>query len=283
MDSAGSLSAIFRRHVAGAGGAGLESTLAVLLQRGIVAHRGVALDPARFVDHLGQHAAAGAIDDLERVFAEDLYLACAAGHGEGNAIATLDRDLLPRVTGAILRVNRDPDFVADAGQALRVDLLVPDGGRAGILRYAGLGPLVAWLRVVATRTATRVIREDARYVTLDTGGESAPDKGSADPELRFLKEEGAEQVERALVRTLAALGDRDRTLLRLYFVEGMSLAALGRVYHVHQTTMVRRVQALRAALLAEIKRELALDSAELESRLALVESRLDMHLERHLR
>ena len=82
----------------------------------------------------------------------------------------------------------------------------------------------------------------------------------------------------ALEHALQALDERDRALLRLYFVEGMSLATLGRIYHVHESTMARRIQALRARLLDGVKGELSIGTTSVHDLHALVESQLDVHL-----
>jgi RNA polymerase sigma-70 factor (ECF subfamily) len=272
--------AILRRHVPQL--AVTEEEILAFVGRGATAHPEVVLGDQAFLEHVGPLIAARGGTSLARLFAEDLYLAFACAAGDPAALRTLDQ-LLPRVASAVARVDPSPDFIADALQHLRLKLLLHDADRPpGILAYAGRGPLVAWLRVAAVRTATDLLRQDARFVTLETDAGGAPAGRSADPELRFLKQEGAQAIEAALARTLGVLGDRDRTLLRLHLVERMPLATLGRIYHVHETTMARRLQALRAELVDAMKRDLDLDSAELASKFALVESQLDVHLERYL-
>ncbi len=275
--------------------ADLEQTIRTLADRGARAHPEIHLAEPLFIAHLTRHIAAlKDTSNVDALFAEDLYLACACAEGNAVALSTFDRTLLPRVAPYVARVHQAPDFVADVLQTLRVKLLIAQGDKhAGIRDYAGRAPLTAWLRVAAVRTAKNMIKQDARYVTLGTdagagaaapaGGSAASGSGSPNPEVGFLKEEGAAELHRAIERTLAELSDRDRALLRLYFVEGMSLAALGRIYHVHESTMMRRVHALRERLLDEVKKELGVDTVALASRVALVASRLDLHLGEHLR
>jgi RNA polymerase sigma-70 factor len=104
-----------------------------------------------------------------------------------------------------------------------------------------------------------------------------------DPEVDLQKQEGAALFRGALTRSLAEFGHRERTLLRLYFAEGTSLAALGRMYHVHESTMQRRILALRERLLHEVKSQLGLDSRGLASRMDLIRSQLDLHLSQLLK
>ena len=289
LDAASPLTAIFVRYVPGVPPPGLEALLHALFQKGAEAHPSVALGAEPFVIHLAQHKVRGGeAFVLEALCVEDLFLTCACAAGNVRALADLERTLVTKVPPYISRVSSAPDFVADVLQTLRVKLLLPRAERPpGIGDYAGRAPLAAWLRVAAVRIARDLIKEDARYVTLPTdAGGSAPSAkggGPGDPEQGFLKAEGTVELDRAFARTLEGLDDRDRTLLRLYFVEGMSLAALGRIYHLHESTMMRRIHTLRERLLEELKKELGVDSVALASKVELVASRLDIHLGRHLR
>lgn len=256
-----------------------------LVDRGRRAHPHIAIPVEAFADHLLRVQAS---PDDEGLFVEDLYLACACSRGDRRALHVFEKELLPRLEGAVAKVNSAPDFVAEVMQTVRLRLLIRTEEKTpGIADYGGRAPLGAWLRVVAVRVARTLVKKNARFVTLPTDAGSpavaAAGRNAPGPERDFFKEEGADELHRAIERTLKTLDDRGRTILRLYFVEGMSLAALARVYHVHETTMQRRVQALRDALLGELKKELDADTVALRSRLDLVASRLDVHLARHLR
>lgn len=271
---------------------GADAALAGAVARARRARPDLGIADEIFVTHLARHL--GAEPDLTAALAathvEDLYLACACVAGVAAALATLDADVLPRALAYVRKVDRRAEAVLDdVAQALRVRLLVREPGKEpAIASYAGRAPLDAWLRVAAVREARHVLRRVAgkREVAQvrdrsDTRQTGSPRSGS--PERAYLQREGLASMGATLERVLRALDERERVLLRLYFVEGMSLANLGRIYHVHESTMARRVQTLRGRLLADVKRDLALDSANLESIVALVESQLDVHLSAVLR
>ena len=79
----------------------------------------------------------------------------------------------------------------------------------------------------------------------------------SDPELALIKEHHRGECDSALRAAMAALEPRARALLRLHYIEGMSLDALGPVYGVHRATTARWLAAARAELLSGVKRELA--------------------------
>lgn len=75
-------------------------------------------------------------------------------------------------------------------------------------------------------------------------------------------------------------------LLRQHHLDGLTVAALGRIHGVHKATVARWIEAARAAVLSGIRRHLrqaaGLGESELDSALALVGSQLDLSLSRHL-
>src|SRR5215470_12386288 len=81
----------------------------------------------------------------------ELFLAWAAGRGDAAALRHLDRLIAPDVAAAAHRVDREPTFADEVRQALRVRLLVADGGRVRIDDYVGRGPLRGWAAVAALR------------------------------------------------------------------------------------------------------------------------------------
>jgi RNA polymerase sigma-70 factor (ECF subfamily) len=96
-----------------------------------------------------------------------------------------------------------------------------------------------------------------------------------------------EAFEAATRDALDALSPRDRTLLRLHVVERMPLMRIGVVYDVSHTTIARRLDAARAALVKTVKqlltRRLALSPSELASVAALVLSDIDVCISELLR
>jgi RNA polymerase sigma-70 factor (ECF subfamily) len=82
------------------------------------------------------------------------------------------------------------------------------------------------------------------------------------------------------------LEPRDRNLLRLHHLDAVTLDQLAAMYGVHRATAVRWLSDVRRRLLADTRRSLraALGVAEdeLDSVMALIESRLDVSVRRLL-
>src|SRR5688500_5432831 len=81
----------------------------------------------------------------------DLYLACACAEAQPEALRLFECEGLQVAQAAIRRIRADDEFVRDALQELWTKLLV--GENARVRSYSGRGPLLAWLRVAATRVA----------------------------------------------------------------------------------------------------------------------------------
>jgi RNA polymerase sigma-70 factor, ECF subfamily len=238
---------------------------------------------AAFAGKLGPRAA--------QRFPTDLYLATACLAADTAALAAFERDFLGPARNAIRSIDAGDAFVDEACQRLRANLLVGDGTHPRIADYAGRGPLRAWVGVAAVRTALMMRRSQqrAREVPMD----NTPDGDSewtralvtistGNPELELLKRQYAQAFSEALRDAVAALEPRLRAVLRMSFVDALSIDEIGAVYAVHRATAARwiqkacdDVQDVTRELLAE---RLALSQTELDRVTALVQSQLDVSL-----
>jgi RNA polymerase sigma-70 factor (ECF subfamily) len=240
---------------------------------------GVVVPRQAFVAQLAGHLdRRDPVAALAATFTTDVYLAYACSVGDPCALGTLDRQHLTAVRSYLARIDSSADLADEAVQVLRTKLLTARGGEAPkIASFAGRAPLGAWLRLAGVRTARGLMRSRARDVRLDTG---RADLGSnmVDPETALLKARHGAEFSAAIERALLRLSPKERTLMRLYFVDGMSLQAIGRIYHVHEATISRRLSALRGGLLDAVREELDVTAAELESLVGAVMSRLDVDI-----
>jgi RNA polymerase sigma-70 factor (ECF subfamily) len=94
-------------------------------------------------------------------------------------------------------------------------------------------------------------------------------------------------VRGAFATALADLPRRERTILRQYHVDGLSIDELARLHGIHRATSARWIAAARADLVQRVRGHLraalSLDDRELDSVIGLVRSRLDLSLSRLLR
>ena len=131
----------------------------------------------------------------------------------------------PKVAGIVRRM-----MVRRLGRAEQVDvdeitsevfLALLRHDRLLLRRFDPHYRLLTWLGVIARTALGRRLRKRAAVeVGLRHPVPADPEQG--DPELRARMREGAEAAQRAL----GLLGDRDRLLLRLRFLEGLDYAAI---------------------------------------------------------
>jgi RNA polymerase sigma-70 factor (ECF subfamily) len=204
--------------------------------------------------------------------------------GLSEGLATFERELIARVPAWLSRIDSSSAFVDEVRQLVREKLFV-DGK---IREYSGLGALALWLKMVVVRTALNLKRSRGERRSgvepIDAAGRALP--GQVDPELDYLKARYATDFKTAFTQALESLTSEQRNLLRLYFVDGRTTAQIGALFHVNQSTAVRRLaqarQSLRKRSRAILSERLGLAPGELDSIAKLVHSQLDLSLTRLL-
>jgi RNA polymerase sigma-70 factor, ECF subfamily len=268
----------------------LEERLGRGLSTARAAWPGVNLDGTRFVAHLARHLSADSPPEaLERLHLADLYLACACAEGLPPAHAAFEARVLPEVNVAVARLKLPPSSVDEVRQLVRQKMLAPGPDTPPKLAaYPGTGPLTAWVRAAALWLALDLQRQRSSH---DTPGEDSTlsmlvDPGD-DPELAYLKTTYRAEFNAAFAQALARLAPRERNLLRLKYLDGLSIDQLGALYGIHRATAARWVVAAQQTLLEETRRllteRLRLTGSQLDSVLRLISSQLDVNLSRLLR
>ena len=273
-----------REQRANEGAAELACRLEALLARGRAAHPGLQVPEAAFGRWLAR--AAGGAHPLEQLAIEDLYLACACAHGVPGAAAAFEgrcAKVIRRAVARVLAVSADRD---EAEQQTRRALLVGGGdGEPKISKYAGRGALESWVAVTAIRVAVSFGRSESAARRLRDKA-TAEAVGGVDPEALVIKGELRRELEAAIEEALQRLDDRERLLLRLYLVSGMTLAAIGKSFGVTQPTVSRWLVKARQSVLADVRHQLGerlqVARGELASIARLVASQLDISISRVL-
>jgi RNA polymerase sigma-70 factor, ECF subfamily len=164
--------------------------------------------------------------------------------------------------------------------------LGPSASPGAIDEFSGRGDLRSYLRVIATRELVRVINRGRREVGVGDDAFFDMLSPSSDPELAYLRERYRGDVDAAMRAALVALPEQPRALLRYSMVDGWSIDRIGALYGVHRATAARWVAAAReelgAAIRAELAARLAIVVDEVDSIVRLVQSRIDVSLERLL-
>jgi RNA polymerase sigma-70 factor, ECF subfamily len=215
---------------------------------------------------------------------EDLYLATACVRKDPTALALFERTFLASVTRQLGRVALGPAEQDELLQRLRVLLLV--GPSPKLLQYRGSGPLGAWVRVCALRLA---IEMDAAAGSVRRSDDQALDRlmvGTPGGEVLLDAEHHRESFRVALQEALAALNTKEKTLLRLHFLEGMNIDALASVFHVHRATVARWLVAIRTGVLKTVRKRLSIDlgatPSEAKSLVRLLGSEVELSVHRLL-
>lgn len=239
-------------------------------------------------------AAAGALAEgegldvvawLARVQAADLYLAHACVRGDELALRAFEAQCGPDIESALRRVRTGSDVRDDARQILRQRLFVgtrQSGPR--LAAYSGRGPLRLWLRVTVVRIVFEILEREAREPQADENEILALPAPADDPEINYLKQLYQREFKEAFEAAVGALGDRDRTLLMQYHVDGLTIDELGALYRVHRVTAARWVARARKSLLdatrKELQRKLDLSPTEFDRLLRTIWSHLDISIYR---
>jgi RNA polymerase sigma-70 factor, ECF subfamily len=212
----------------------------------------------------------------------DLYLACGCALGKKQALAYLDRALQP-VVRAVLERYKGARSAGDLLQILREQLLLPTAdGRRGIDGFSGQGRLVNWLRIVTARTAARLVRREERESPMEEAAIERAVMPGEDAELAHFKRHYRQKFVLALREALEELNAKDRTLLRLHYVERLTIEQMTPLYKSTRSTVGRWIlnarQALVDATRAAMMKRLQVSPQECESILRLIESQVDITL-----
>jgi len=246
-------------------------------EAGRVAWPDIALSFATFEPYFARCARA---DDPPRErHAADMYLACASAYGVDHALPTVDRLFADDVRRALAAVDGSRAFADDILQATRERLLVARPGEpARIIDYAGRASLQAWLAVVAVRWAISQRRRRADQAHFPVPEETLV--AGRSPEFDYFVGQYKAPFEEAVRHAMRQLDSKERLLLRLNLVDGLSVDGLGALYHVGRSTAARWLAAARAKLFdtarTDLRTRLGLSAAELESMGAHIRSQLEI-------
>ncbi len=188
---------------------------------------------------------------LGRLRLSELVLALACARGNVAAIRKFEDEHLAPTAASLRRLHDDSSFVDEVQQRVRERLLVGQGPRGPrITSFAGRGALGGWVSVTAVRTAMTLLRQSAKTPVAPDGWASSlslPDTGNE--ELEFLKRRYRDLFSQALVAAAKALPDRERSVLRMSFAEGLSIDRIAAIYGVDRSTAARWISKAKDLLL----------------------------------
>jgi RNA polymerase sigma-70 factor (ECF subfamily) len=220
--------------------------------------------------------------ELAALHGADLLLTCACLANDRLALDLLEQRYLVRTEGSIARIDASTAFIDEVRQAVRQRLLV--GARPRLHDFQGRGSLGGWLKTVTVRQALTLKREAPKpqgEVNLEALGGV-----TSDLDARYLKAHYQEAFSRAFRSAVRSLSDRDRSLLKLHYVESQSVDRIGALYGVHRATAARWVASARQSihdhLVTTLKTELAIPADEIESFVNALRTQVEVSLRSNL-
>jgi RNA polymerase sigma-70 factor (ECF subfamily) len=264
-------------------GASTPPEAARYFDRGRAAWPDLVLELGMFESYFSRHAVAGPVE----AHAADMYFACACANDVPGALQAFEKQLVGAIARAVASQRSSRAFVEEVLQSTREKLFVRRGPQLGkIADYGGRASLRAWLCAVAVRVAMSLRRR--RGERLDPRIGIRPDKrlASAGPEIEYMRGRYKRAFEDAVGVAVGQLPSKERALLRLNLVDGMSVDVLAKVYDVGRSTAARWLANARRTLLAlarrEMRQKLHLTSTELDSLAAPMRSQLEVSILRLL-
>jgi RNA polymerase sigma-70 factor (ECF subfamily) len=236
-----------------------------------------------FVEYVRSKLGAGGTDvSLEQLRGPELYLVFGCLHGDREAWRAFDRNYLAKVPEYVARVDRSPVFADEVRQRVAEKLAIAADGSSKLAQYSGRGALGAWLRVASLREAHTMVRGQKHAVDADEVPLCAT---AVDPELSLLKRRSASLFRRAFAEVLAKLSDDERTLLKLHYIDGLTIEDVGRASRVSRASAARLLAQTRERVVERVeealKAELGMNAPGAKSLLDLVRSDLDMSIIQH--
>ena len=224
------------------------------------------------------------LEGVGQLHVDSLLLCWAAARGERAAAARIDSLLREQTRRLCATMPELAGHAEDAALTVRERLLLAAGAASGVSQYRGRGPLDTWLRTALMREALRIVDRAA-----EAPAARAPEREltlvaslDADPEVRVLRAHLGAQFRASLRTAIGRLDAGQRSMLRLGYVDGVSIDTLAGLFHVHRATAARRLARARADLLEAareaLKSDLKVSEAELDSLLRGVDSNLSISL-----
>lgn len=239
---------------------------------------------AGFSAAMSARVAAGA--NANEVFAADLLLAVGCLEGDAGALEAFENECMADAAKGLGRLRLGAEAVDEILQRVRTKLLVGENGPPRLATYAARGSLAGWVRASAVHEALSEKRAEVRRGPHD--GPSAIDRlpGIDDPDLARLREAYAVPFKAAFAEVLASLAPRDRNVLRLVYIDGLTAEQVGAAYGVHRVSVARWIGQIRTALFERTRallcERLAVPPSEIESITRMCLSQIDVSLDRLL-
>lgn len=182
----------------------------------------------------------------------DLVLASACAEGNERAWEHFMSAYGAQLTRAAIAISGSETVgrdLADAFYAELYGLNTSDGKRKCPLEsYRGRGSLLGWLRTTLSQRFVDHYRRTYREEALDEGRHDSPvDTGSSLPDSAI-----GTALRDAVQQALSSQAAEERFVLAAYYLDGRTLAEIGKLLHVHEATISRRLKRSTEAIRKQV-------------------------------
>ncbi len=188
---------------------------------------------------------------------EDLFLATACARGDRIAWEYFADDYVPLLHRMAARACRQNQEGEDLAQEIVASLM---GDKSKLAGYGGRCSLAGWLRVTLSHALIDRLRRRRREVSLEESNDQGQEIRAASPQSNgqsdSLDAAWGPVLADVLKEQIRLLPPRDRLILGLYYVHGVSLKVIGRHFEIHEATVSRWLESLRQTVRKRVEREL---------------------------
>jgi RNA polymerase sigma-70 factor len=259
----------------------LIAALGQVLERARRKWPAVTLSDEEFLSRLATRVreSSGVVGMLGRLRTSDLFIAWAAEKRDDAAIAAILEHSHGTLLEALATMRLAPHERDEVLQKLRQRVFVGEKPRIG--GYSGTGSLGTWLAAVAVRIAIDGKRAEKPEDELDEQLAAAV-ADTADVELALIRNQYAGEFAGAFREAFRTLTLDERNLIRLTFIDRLSIDALSTMTGLHRSTVARRIAGLRDELAKGTRKRLQdkfrLTASDVNSLMRVVVSAFDASL-----
>jgi RNA polymerase sigma-70 factor (ECF subfamily) len=223
---------------------------------------------------------------VKQLHAEDLFLSFACLRRDPVAMLELERALVRRIPQFVAKLGLSPSMIDEIKQEVLVKLLMSeDDAPPRLAQYKGSGSLDSWVCAVSIHAALARHRQAARE-QVDLCNDLEQVLWEADESLSLASRQLAGLVNQALGDVLVSLSRGERVLLRMHYVEHLTLRQIGRIYAVNATTVMRRIDAITERIKKDVttvlNERIPMFSTDLESVGRVLEAQVTVSIARIL-
>jgi RNA polymerase sigma-70 factor (ECF subfamily) len=189
------------------------------------------------------------VELLTNLRVEELALARSCARGNESAWEVFLNRYREKLYGVAHSITSDDSAARDLADSLYADLYgtrTSDGRRVSKLNsFTGRGSLEGWLRAVLAQEYVNRYRRQQRLVSLE-------ERTEAGVQFQAVEHDPAQaldlRLEEATDQALASLAAEDKFILASYYLDQRTLAEIGRLLGVHESTVSRRLEKITVSV-----------------------------------